>query len=160
MGSGGYRKRRMADVVVTKIRRHLDDFELSDKDIDWLELEWEELNKRILRKSTTRGVDIAIRLEEGQALHYGDVLYEEDDTLIAIRTKREKAFVIKPKTMREMGEIAFKIGNRHTPCIIEDEGILIRYDHTLQELIDEVGVAYEQSERRFKTPLKYKGHQH
>ena len=150
-------------MVVTKIKRQLDDpevGELSGKDIDWLELEWEELNKRILRKPTISGIDVAIKLEEGEALHYGDVLYEDADTLIAIRTKQEQAFIIKPKTMREMGEIAFKIGNRHTPCIIEDDEIVVRYDHTLKELLDEAGVAHEQSERRFKKPLKYKGHQH
>jgi urease accessory protein len=147
-------------VIVTKAKGHLDDLTLPSKDIDWLELEWEELNKRILRKPTVSGVDVAIKLEEGESLHYGDVLHEDADTLIVIRTKRENAFVIRPKTMREMGEVAFKIGNRHTPCIIEDDEILVRYDHTLEELLDEVGVAHEKAERRFKTPLKYKGHQH
>lgn len=59
-----------------------------------------------------------------------------------------------------MGKAAFEIGNRHTPCIIEGDEILVRYDHTLDELLDDVGVAYEQAERRFKEAFKYKGHQH
>ncbi|KOP65439.1 urease accessory protein UreE [Paenibacillus solani] len=147
-------------MIITKIAGHLDNFSSSDKAIDWLELEWEELNKRILRKQTENGRDVSISLENGSHLHYGDVLYEDEDTLIAIRTKLEKVYVIKPKTMREMGKAAFEIGNRHTPCIIEDDEILVRYDHTLEKLMDEVGVTYEQSERRFKEPFKYKGHQH
>ncbi|WP_438312975.1 urease accessory protein UreE [Sporosarcina sp. FA9] len=147
-------------MVITKIVGNLDDFKSSSKNIDWLELEWEELNKRILRKQTENGTDVALSLESSGTLKYGDVLYEDETTLIAIRTELEKAYVIKPKTMREMGKMAFEIGNRHTPCIIEDDEILVRYDHTLERLMDEVGVTYEQAERRFKEPFKYKGHQH
>lgn len=147
-------------MIITKIVGNLDDFSSTDKTIDWLELEWEELNKRILRKKTKSGMDIAISLESSGTLEYGDVLYEDENTLVVIRTRLEKALVIKPGTMREMGKTAFEIGNRHTACIIEDNEILVRYDHTLEKLLDEVGVAYEQSERRFKEPFKYKGHQH
>lgn len=147
-------------MVITKIAGHLDDFKLSNKTIDWLELEWEELNKRILRKQTENGRDVSISLESSGHLHYGDVVYEDENTLIAIRTKLEKVYVITPKTMKEMGKMAFEIGNRHTPCIIEDNEILVRYDHTLEKLMDEVGVSYEQSDRRFKESFKYRGHQH
>lgn len=147
-------------MLITKTAGHLNDFESSNKNIDWLELEWEELNKRILRKETENGTDIAIQLESGDTLRYGDVLFEDENTLIAIRTKLEKVYVITPKTMQEMGKMAFEIGNRHTMCIIEDDEILVRYDQTLEKLMDEVGVSYEQSERRFKEPFKYRGHQH
>lgn len=147
-------------MVITKTVGHLDDYKSSMKKVDWLELEWEELNKRILRKQTEGGIDVAISLEKGDSLHYGDVLYEDENTLIAVRTTLEKAFVIKPKSMQEMGKVAFEIGNRHTPCIIDDNEVLVRFDHTLEKLLDEVGVTYEKSERRFKEPFKYKGHQH
>lgn len=147
-------------MIITKALGNLDNFESSNKNIDWLELEWEELNKRILRKKTLNGTEIAISLDKDDSLQYGDVLYEDENTLIAIRTKLERVFVIKPTTMQEMGKAAFEIGNRHTPCIIEDNEILVRYDHTLEKLLDEVGVPYEESERRFKEPFKYKGHQH
>lgn len=147
-------------MIFTKTKGNLHNFSLSDQKVDWLELEWEELNKRILRKQTESGQEICLSLEDGCHLHYGDILHEDGDTLIAIRTKLEKVYVIKPKTMREMGKIAFEIGNRHTQCIIEDDEILVRYDHTLEKLMDEVGVHYEQSERRFKEPFKYRGHQH
>jgi len=147
-------------LLITKIAGHIDDFKSSNKNIDWLELEWEDLNKRILRKETENGTDVSISLESTSSLRYGDVLYEDEDTLFAIRTRSEKVYVIKPKTMQEMGKMAFEIGNRHTMCIFEDDEILVRYDQTLEKLIDEVGVSYEQAERRFKEPFKYRGHQH
>lgn len=148
------------NLVITEVVGNLSDVEASDKHIDWLELEWEELNKRILRKETESGKDVALSFESAGTLRYGDIVFEDENTIIAIRTKLEKVYVIKPKTMEEMGRAAFEIGNRHTPCIIEDDEILVRYDHTLDKLMDEVGVSYEQAERRFKEAFKYKGHQH
>lgn len=147
-------------LLITKALGQLQDFNSTGKEIDWLELEWEELNKRILRKRTESGKDVAISLEESGTLRYEDVLFEDEDTLIVIRTKLEDVYVITPKTMQEMGKMAFEIGNRHTPCIIEEDEILVRYDHTLDKLMDEVGVSYERSERRFKEAFKYRGHQH
>lgn len=147
-------------MVITKAIGRVNEKDTINKNIDWLELEWEELNKKIIRKNTVGGTEIAISLQNNEHLHYGDILYEDDDTIIAVRTRLEDVFVVKPKSMQEMGKAAFEIGNRHTPCIIEDDEILVRYDHTLEKLFDEVGVPYERSERRFKEPFKYKGHQH
>ena len=147
-------------MVITKSLGNIKDMDTSNKEIDWLELEWEELNKRILRKKSDNGRDIAISLEGDTRLNYGDILKEDGNEIVAVRTKLEEVYVIQPKTMQEMGKAAFEIGNRHTPCIIEDNEILVRYDYTLETLLDEVGVSYEKAERRFKEPFKYKGHQH
>lgn len=113
-----------------------------------------------MRKETESGTEVAIKFESNNTLSYGAVLFEDENTLIAVRTRLEKVYVIKPKTMQEMGKMAFEIGNRHTMCIIEEDEILVRYDQTLEKLIEEVGVSYEQAERRFKEPFKYRGHQH
>lgn len=147
-------------MLITKVAGHIDDYESTNKKIDWLELEWEDLNKRIMRKETESGTEVAIKFESNNTLSYGAVLFEDENTLIAVRTRLEKVYVIKPKTMQEMGKMAFEIGNRHTMCIIEEDEILVRYDQTLEKLIEEVGVSYEQAERRFKEPFKYRGHQH
>lgn len=148
-------------MIITKRIGNIEDEKYkNNKNIDWLEVEWEDLNKKILRQQTVKGMDISISLEDHNHLHYGDVIYENGDEIIAIRTKLEDVYVIKPKNTKEMGRMAFEIGNRHTPCIIEESEILVRYDHTLDKLMDEVGVSYERTQRRFKEPFKYRGHQH
>lgn len=147
-------------MLITKIKGNIVAEQLENKKIDWLELAWEELNKKVLKKKTLAGISISISLEEGEALNYGDILHQDEDGVIAIRTELESVYLIKPKTMFEMGTVAFEIGNRHTPCIIEENQILIRYDHTLENLFKTVGVDYEKTEDRLKKPFKYKGHQH
>lgn len=147
-------------MLITKIKRNLTDKQLENKKIDWLELAWEELNKKVLKKKTLAGVSVSISLEQGEALSYGAVLYEDREGVIAIRTELESVYLIKPETMFEMGTIAFEIGNRHTPCIIQGNQILLRADHTFEELFNKVGVDYEKTRARLKKPFKYQGHQH
>lgn len=134
--------------------------EHAHKTTEWIELEWEELSKRILRIETDKGTDIALRLTGEEPLKYGDLLFEDDSRRIAIRTKLEPVIVISPKDMYEMGKSAFELGNRHTPCLIEHNEIIVRADHTINPLLDEIGVKYETTERRFKQPFKYRGHAH
>ncbi|MFJ7935339.1 urease accessory protein UreE [Sporosarcina sp. NPDC096371] len=173
-------------MLITKIIGNIgSEEEIAGKKTEWLELDWEELNKRILRRETDQGTDIALSLEhhdedhhddhdhdhdhdhghhhhhdEHQALQYGDILFEDDKRRIAVRTKMEPVIVISPKNMTEMGKTAFELGNRHTPALIEENEVIVRADHTLNKLLDEVGVAYETTERRFKQPFKYRGHSH
>ena len=118
------------------------------------------MSKRILRTETDQGTDIALSLDQEEPLQYGDVLFEDDNRRIAVRTKMEPVIVISPKDMTEMGKAAFELGNRHTPSLIEENEIIVRADHTLNKLLDEVGVEYETTERRFKQPFKYRGHSH
>lgn len=130
------------------------------KATEWIELEWEELSKRILRTATDQGTDIALRIEGEEPLQYGDLLFEDEQRRIAIRTKLEPVIVITPKDMYEMGKAAFELGNRHTPSLIANNEIIVRADHTINPLLDEIGVHYKTTERRFKQPFKYRGHAH
>ncbi|NYF25621.1 urease accessory protein UreE [Sporosarcina sp. JAI121] len=134
--------------------------EITGKKTEWIELDWEELSKRILRTETDQGTDVALKLNQEEALQYGDLLFEDDTRRIAVRTKMEPVIVVSPKNMTEMGKTAFELGNRHTPALIEENEVIVRADHTLNKLLDEVGVAYETTERRFKQPFKYRGHSH
>lgn len=148
-------------MLIEKIIGNIGDREeIPGKKIEWVELEWEELSKRILRTETTEGTDIALRIDQEEPLKYGDLLFEDDNRAVVIRTKMEPVIVIRPKDMVEMGKAAFELGNRHTPALIEKDEIVVRADHTLAPLLDEVGVDYETTERRFKQPFKYRGHSH
>ena len=175
-------------MLITKVIGNIGtEEEIAGKKTEWIELDWEELSKRILRKETDQGTDVAISLEQQDDDHdhddhghdtttnmmittititnirrYNMVIFYLKTTSrrIAVRTKMEPVMVISPKNMTEMGKTAFELGNRHTPALIEENEVIVRADHTLNKLLDEVGVAYETTERRFKQPFKYRGHSH
>ena len=135
--------------------------EIADKKTEWIELDWEELSKRILRTETDKGTDVALRLESGRTACNTGIFYLKM-TIVALQFVRKWNLLLssRPKDMTEMGKAAFELGNRHTPSLIDDNEIIVRADHTLNKLLDEVGVAYETTERRFKQPFKYRGHSH
>ncbi|WP_332696861.1 urease accessory protein UreE [Halalkalibacter lacteus] len=133
---------------------------IASEKVEWIELDWEELNKRILRKQTNKGREVAISLDGDTHLHFGDIIYQDDEAIIAVRTKLEPAFVVSPKSMTEMGKVGFELGNRHTPSLITESEIIVRYDETLESIFQDAKVTYEKTERRFETPFKYKGHHH
>lgn len=139
---------------------NIDNEETTHLNREWIELDWEELNKRILRKQTDKGTDVAISLEDQEPLKVGDIVYQDDNIQVVVRTKKEKVYIIYPDSMTQMGKMAFELGNRHTQCLISSNEIIVRHDGTLVRLFDEVGVKYEETERRFKQPFKYRGHKH
>ncbi|ARK32777.1 urease accessory protein UreE [Halalkalibacter krulwichiae] len=147
-------------MIVQSIIGNINKQEVDFDKLEWIELDWEELNKRIIRKHTDKGREIAITLDHNTHLHVGDIVFQDDNSIIAIRTKLEPAYVIKPTTFTEIGKVSWELGNRHTPCIVTDSEIVVRYDETLETIFKKVNVAYEKTERRFETPFKYKGHHH
>ena len=52
--------------------------EWKDHSIDWLDLEWYELNKRIMRKTTTNMFEVGINItQENSTFSDGDILMHE-----------------------------------------------------------------------------------
>ncbi|MBM7634719.1 urease accessory protein UreE [Geomicrobium sediminis] len=147
-------------MIITEVLGNIQNGHPEKETKEWLEVEWEELNKRRMRRTTDQGREIAIKLEDAQHLHVGDVLYEDHDVQIVLRTKMEPVFVVYPKSMQEMGKASFELGNRHTPCLVEEDRITVRYDATLERLFNEIGVQYERESQRFNAPFKYRSHHH
>ena len=100
--------------------------------VDPVEFEWFETTKRIQRKRTSSGMDIAIRfLNEGQVLQQDDVLYFDEQKAVIVNIKPCEAIVVKPGTLLEMGTICYEIGNKHLPLFIQAGQVLIPYETPL-----------------------------
>ena len=121
--------------------------------IDWLYLEWFETNKRILRKRTASGRELALRfLNENPALAQDDVLYEDGQCLIAIDIAPCDAIVIKPRSMYEMACVCYEIGNKHLPLFYEEASLLVPYEDPLFRLLSAGGFAPVREKRKLLQP--------
>jgi urease accessory protein len=128
---------------------------INNKKIDWLQLEWHEARKRILRKQTVSGKDISIKfLNENPDLTEGDILFEDDNTIIAVSVLPCDCIVIKPINMFEMASVCYEIGNKHLPLFYEDESLLVPFDAPLMRLLLAQGYDVNQEERKLLQPLK------
>ncbi|HWQ41636.1 MAG TPA: urease accessory protein UreE [Desulfosporosinus sp.] len=132
-------------MIVTKVIGKLSDLEQDHQSgkesltIEQLFLAWDELQKRILRKTTDVGRDIGIQLESGH-LHPGDILYREENHLIVVRVREEAILVVPVRNIREMGLAAHAIGNMHAPIELKSDAVITPYNPVLQEQLAKQGL--------------------
>jgi len=130
-------------------------FATNNRKIDYLPLEWYETNKRILHKKTISGTEITLKfLNESQQLTEGDILYEDDFTLIVIEVKEYDAIIIHPKTMFEMASVCYEIGNKHLPVFYQKDEILVPFEAPLFNLVVAAGYEVTREKRKLVNPLK------
>ncbi|MEM9972315.1 MAG: urease accessory protein UreE [Pseudomonadota bacterium] len=94
---------------------------------------------RLLRRKrleTADGLAFLLDLEKVTSLDHGDALVLDDGRLVRVEAADEALFeVTGPNLMR----YAWHIGNRHTPCQIEEKRLLIARDHVLRAMLTQLG---------------------
>jgi urease accessory protein len=122
---------------------------------DWLELEWYETTRRIQRKKSNGGVELAIRLlKEGQRLKQDDVLVRDTQRLVAVHIRPCDAIVLRPQSLLEMGTVCYEIGNKHLPLFIQDDEVLMPYEDPMFRWLEASGYRPEKAERQLRNLLK------
>ncbi|MGL5233794.1 MAG: urease accessory protein UreE [Empedobacter falsenii] len=108
--------------------------------IDYLDLDWYETTKRIQRKRTRGGKDIAIKfLKDKQRLHDGDILFMDDETAIVVNVLETKTIVLSPQSILEMSALCHEIGNKHLPLYNENDLLLMPFELTIFRWLESSG---------------------
>ncbi|KFE42523.1 urease accessory protein UreE [Staphylococcus agnetis] len=128
--------------------------------IEKVYLENSDLVKRIQRVTTDHGTEIGIRLNQPIDLQYGDILYRDESNMIIIDVNSEDIIAIKPRSLKEMGDIAHQLGNRHLPAQFTDTEMLVQYDYLVEDLLKGLGILYEREARKVNQAFKHIGHSH
>lgn len=90
---------------------------------------------RFLRRKTLRmqdGTMLLVDLPKTTSLNHGGVLVLVDGGEIQVVAAPEPLLQI---TAPNLTPIAWHVGNRHTPCQIEDHRLLIMHDHVIHEML-------------------------
>ena len=128
---------------------------INNREIDWLPLEWHETSKRILRKQTLAGNHLALKfLDKDPMLTQGDILYEDNTTIIAVDILPCEVLVIRPASLFEMASVCYEIGNKHLPLFFEKEEVLAPFDMPLFRILSSQGYAIKHDKRKLLYPLK------
>lgn len=101
---------------------------------DSVTLSHEDRLIRRKRLTTDGGRTILVDLPQVTSLAAGDAL-EGNDDLIEVRAADEPLLAIRGNLPR----LAWHIGNRHTPCQILPDRLLIRHDHVLRDMLIQLG---------------------
>lgn len=96
---------------------------------------------RFLRRkslTTAGGATVLVDLPETVSLNEGDALLSEDGTRIMIEAAAEPMVEVRALP-GGLARLAWHIGNRHTPCEIAADHLLIRRDHVLEAMLTRLG---------------------
>ena len=127
----------------------------TEKTIDYLDLEWFETTKRIQRKKTRQGTDVAIKfLREGQRLREGDILFEDAEKIIAVNVLEAEAIVMSPASLLEMGTVCYEIGNKHIPLFIQNDKVLLPFEMPMFRWLEASGFNPEKQSVKLLNLLK------
>jgi len=60
-------------MIVERVLYNIKDIDLEKLEVDFVDIEWYEVQKKILRKLSSNGIEVGIRNSNGEALKEGDV---------------------------------------------------------------------------------------
>lgn len=92
------------------------------------------LRRKVL--TTETGEDFLVDLAHTESLDAGDAFVLADGRRVAVAAAAEPLFEV---TGQALPRIAWHIGNRHTPCQIEPERLLIQRDHVMADMLGRIG---------------------
>jgi urease accessory protein len=94
----------------------------------------------------------------GRTIADGDVLAETDDKRYFARIAAAQLIEIPVSSMKEMGRLCFELGNRHLSLKVEEDRVLVPYDHPTMEYTKKIGYEPHLSEGQFDGFLIVKAH--
>ncbi|MEM0922737.1 MAG: urease accessory protein UreE [Pseudomonadota bacterium] len=119
-----------------------------------LSLPYEARYRRRAVLELTSGETVLLDLAEAAELRDGDALALEDGRHVAIRAAAEPLVEIRGDLVR----LAWHIGNRHTPCEIQADRLLIQRDHVLEAMLTGLGAQVTPVEAPFQPEGGAYGH--
>ena len=112
----------------------------------FITLDYEGRFLRRKRLVTDSGEPFLVELSQTVSLSSTDGFVLDDNRVVAIKPKPESLFKIKHENLPR---IAWHIGNRHTPCQVECDHLLIQEDHVMESLLHLLGADIEKMQAPF-----------
>jgi urease accessory protein len=99
-------------------------------------LDWDGRFLRRRRLVTDSGTPVLVDLPETTSLDQGDALVLDGGGLVAVIAAPEPLLEVRGPVL---ARLAWHIGNRHAPCQIETDRLVIRFDPVLQTMLRQMG---------------------
>lgn len=117
--------------MIKKVIEIKKDIECNDE----VELSWFDMQKPNLTAVSNNGVNFIIKAKFTH-LHENDILVCEDDYSIKVKRSEDNIYIFTFTDALNFAKVAYEIGNRHQPIMIEDKKIIILDDISLADIIE------------------------
>jgi urease accessory protein len=128
------------------------------KRIDAVSFDWFESGRRVMKKTSSAGEEIGLRLSE--PLRDGDILYEDETRAIVAALSPCELIRVAVRDMREMGRVCFELGNRHLTLAISEDNVKTPYDAPTFEYLTRLGFNCTRVKEKFTGFTEVKAHEH
>ncbi|KPD12947.1 urease accessory protein UreE [Phaeobacter sp. 11ANDIMAR09] len=91
------------------------------------------LRRKVL--TTAGGTKFLVDLAQTSSVGLGDAFKLSDGRLIEVVPASETLLEV----TGDLARLAWHIGNRHTPCQVEQDRLLIQEDHVLRNMLEKLG---------------------
>ena len=121
-----------------RLAQHIETHIQTGDAADTVTLDYEARFLRRKRLVSDGGEPFLVELAETKSLNQGEGFRLDDGRIIAVMAAAEPLLAVRHGNL---ARIAWHVGNRHTPCQIADDHILIREDKVLQAMLEGLGAS-------------------
>lgn len=118
------------------------------REIDSVLIDFDRRHRRRIRLATVSGREIMLDLPQAVRLRHGDGL-EVDGGVVRVAARPERLLEIHAHSDSELVRIAWHLGNRHLPVQLSGDRILIREDHVIEAMVEQLGGHVDHVEAAF-----------
>ena len=108
----------------------------SKRTVGTITLDYENRHKRRMVIPLDQGGEVCLDLPKARLLIEGEALKLNDDKgFVRICALAEPLLEVKANDAHHLLRLAWHLGNRHLPAMIEETRILIRQDHVIEKML-------------------------
>lgn len=116
---------------------------------DEVTLDFDQRHRRRIAMMGSAGTQFLLDLPSAQRLKHGDVLRLEDGRRVRVNAAAEPLARICTQSPNALVRIAWHLGNRHLPVMLETDEIRIRRDHVIEDMVRSLGACVEHIDAPF-----------
>ncbi len=106
---------------------------------DTITLGYDDRFRRRMAMTSDGGLAFLLDLPQAVELAEGQGLRLEDGRIIGIRAAAEPLMEVRAPDPRLLMRSAWHVGNRHLPCAIHPDRLLLRWDHVIADMLEGLG---------------------
>ena len=133
---------------------------------DSVTLNYDNRYRRRIALRTDGGKDFLLDLAKTTELRSGDLIELEDGRFIEVKAASEKLMKATSDEPLLILKAAWHIGNRHLSCEIQMDNLILRFDHVILQMLENLGLTLEVINQPFNPEggaygdTRTTGHQH
>ncbi len=140
--------------VVTGAIGTIATFPLEGRTLERVAISSDDLAKRVLRL-TCATCEIGLRLGADVHVRDGDVVYADDERVVALRVGADDVLVCRPVSVAQALAVAHAIGNRHWPMQVDGDALVVRDERLARELLESLGAPFQPESRTLARSFRH-----